>query len=267
MSATVNAGPGDRVSRWSLGTEARTPEEVFWIAATAVILLIAALLPLLWEPRYFFHGDTQIAYTGWWYELGTQVRAGHLPLLDPLRWEAGNYVAEGQWGLFSPLTIFIGLACTVAPNLVVFASVLKVCLVIVGGLGAYAVVRSYDVPPAAAFVAGVLVGLSGQAVYLDWPSWVNGQMAVALLPWAWWGIRRAARPGASPLPALVVCYLIATIGYVYALLYLCLVLGDTACSDASSLGTPALPPRCSVSAYSVDWLASRSTYRAYSLHR
>ncbi len=51
--------------------------------------------------RFYFRGDTQIAYLGWWYHLGDEVRAGRIPLMEPLAWEAGNYVAEGQWGLFS----------------------------------------------------------------------------------------------------------------------------------------------------------------------
>ena len=36
--------------------------------------------------------------------------------MEPLAWEAGNYVAEGQWGLFSPLTILIGLLATASPT-------------------------------------------------------------------------------------------------------------------------------------------------------
>jgi hypothetical protein len=72
-------------------------------------------------------------------------------------------------------------------------------------------------------VGGILVGLSGQSVIFDWPSWATGQMATALLPWAWWLTRRAMR-GRNPLPALVACYLIVSIGYVYAALYLAVVI-------------------------------------------
>ena len=48
-------------------------------------------------------------------------------------------------------------------------------------------------------------------------------MATALLPWAWWLTRRAMR-GHSPLPALLACYLVVSIGYVYAALYLAIVI-------------------------------------------
>jgi len=194
-----------------------------WILATVLTSLVIALLPLLWDHRYFFRGDTQTAYSGWWYELGNQVLHGRIPLLNPAAWESGNYVAEGQWGLFSPLTILIGVGVRLAPNVVAFVTLLKLALIVVGALGTYLLLRSYRVVPAAAYVGGVLVGLSGQSVIVDWPAWVNGQMATVLLPWAWWFTRRAMR-GRNPMPALFVCYLIVSIGYVYAALYLAIVI-------------------------------------------
>jgi hypothetical protein len=176
----------------------------------------------LWDKRYFFHGDTQVAYSGWWYQLGDQVLRGHIPLLDPSAWESGNYIAEGQWGLFSPLTILTGVALRLGPNVVAVVTALKLVLIAVGAVGMYLLLRSYRVVPGAAYVGGVLVGLSGQSVMFDWPSWLTGQMATALLPWAWWLTRRAMR-GRNPLPALIACYLVVSIGYVYAALYLAVV--------------------------------------------
>src|SRR4051794_1438292 len=178
----------------------------FWVLTTALTLLVVGLLPLLWDPRYFFRGDTQAAYAGWWYELGNQVLQGHLPLLDPLTMVSGNHVAEGQWGLFSPLTILLGIATRLAPNLLTFVTIVKLGLLIAGGIGTYLLIRSYDTARPAAYVGAILVGLSGASVFREWPSWVNGQMAIALLPWAWWTTRRAIR-GANPFPAIVCCYL------------------------------------------------------------
>lgn len=212
----------------------------FWILATVLTSFVIGVLPLLWDRRYFFHGDTQVAYSGWWYELGDQVLHGRIPLLNPRAWESGNYVAEGQWGLFSPLTILIGIAVRLAPNVVAVVILVKLALIVIGALGMYLLLRSYRVAPAAAYVGGVLVGLSGQSVFYDWPAWVNGQMATALLPWAWWLTRRAMR-GRNPLPALVACYLIVSIGYVFAAMYLavvviaCLVDGALARDRAASL--------------------------------
>lgn len=188
-----------------------------------LLLTVVGAIPLFWNGRYYFRGDTQIAYLGWWYHLGERVREGQLPLMEPLAWEAGNYVAEGQWGLFSPLTILIGLLTTVVPNVVVFVTVLKIGLLVLGGIGTYLVALSYRAREPFAIVAGLLVGLSGQSVFMEWPSWVNGQLGAALLPWAWWFIRRAMA-GRSPAGALVLCYLITTVGYVYCAMYVVVIL-------------------------------------------
>ena len=199
-----------------------------WRAAAGPVvlvgsLLVAGLLPLVRVPRFYFRGDTQIAYLGWWHELGERVLAGELPLMDPLAWEAGNHVAEGQWGLFSPLTILVGVLATLVPDLVVFVTVLKLVLVVVGGTGTYVLTRDYGARVPFAVVGGLVVGLTAQSVFSDWPSWVNGHIGVALLPWAWWATRRAMA-GRNPALALVLCYLIVSVGYVFCALYLAIVL-------------------------------------------
>ena len=188
-----------------------------------LLLVLAGITPLFWVGRYYFRGDTQIAYLPWWYHLGERVRQGDLPLMEPLAWEAGNYVAEGQWGLFSPLTILIGVLATIVPDVVVFVTVVKIGLIVLGGTGTYLVARSYAAREPFAVVAGLVVGLSSWSVFIDWPSWVNGQMGVALLPWAWWFTRRAMA-GRNPVGALVLCYLVVSVGYVYCAIYVAVIL-------------------------------------------
>lgn len=196
---------------------------VVWAVAVVVTLIAAGLIPLIADSRYYFHGDTQSAYLGWWYHLGEQVRAGNWPLLDVQSWRAGNLVAEGQWGLFSPLTITIGVGATLVSDLVLFVTVVKIALLAFAGVGVFLLTRSYGVPPAAAYVAGVAASLGGGSQYMEWPSWVNGQMITALLPWAWWAMRRTMRQGSNPWPVLLTSYLIVTVGYVYGTLYLAVV--------------------------------------------
>jgi hypothetical protein len=204
-----------------------------WVVLTLLTAVGAALLPLLQEPRFYFYGDTQIGAFGQWFHLGQQLRSGHWPLLDPQVWAAGNFVAEGQWGLFSPLTIVIGLLATVTPDAVVFATVVKLCLLATGSLGTYALARSYRATPPAAYVAGVASALGGATLYLESPSWVTGQMVWALLPLFWWQLRRVAAPlpgpsagvarWASPAAVLVFGWLIVSVGYVYGTLYVIIV--------------------------------------------
>jgi hypothetical protein len=110
----------------------------------------------------------------------------------------------------------------VSGNLLALTIAVKLGLLVAGVVGVYLLVRSYDAPPAAAYVAGVLVPMGGVTQYLDLPSWAAAEMIWALLPWAWWGLRRTMR-GANPLPALVAGYLVVTVGYVYGTIMLVLV--------------------------------------------
>lgn len=209
----------ERVSRqdWMRGTGG-------WMALTVVTVLLAALIPLIWLPRYYFLGDTQIGAFGHWFHLGTMLRAGEWPMLDLQAWHAGNYLAEGQWGLFSPLTMVIGLLSTVVENVVVFTTVLKLGLLVLAATGVFVLMRTYKVPLWAAYAAGVTITLAGATQYLDSPDWVTSQMIWALLPWAWYGLRRMLSDDANPALVLVFGFLIVTVGYVYGTIYLALVI-------------------------------------------
>lgn len=209
----------ERVSRedWLRGTGG-------WMALTVVTVLLAALIPLIWMPRYYFLGDTQIGAFGHWFHLGTQLRAGEWPMLDLQAWHSGNYLAEGQWGLFSPLTMVIGLLSTVVENVIVFTTVLKLGLLVLAATGVNVLMRTYKVPLWAAYTAGVTITLAGATQYLDSPDWVTSQMIWALLPWAWYGMRRILSDDANPALALVFGFLIVTVGYVYGTLYLAMAI-------------------------------------------
>lgn len=195
-----------------------------WMTLTAVTVLLAALIPLITLPRYYFLGDTQMGAYGHWFHLGRSLRNGVWPIIDLQAWHSGNYLAEGQWGLFSPLTIVIGLASTVVQNVVVFTTVLKLGLLILAALGVFVLMRTYRVPVWGAYVAGVTITLAGATQYLDSPDWVTSQMIWALLPWAWYGLRRILADDANPALALVFGFLIVTVGYVYGTIYLTLVI-------------------------------------------
>ena len=203
---------------------ARTGPDLRWAGAAVLTVLLALGLLLLGNRHYLWYGDTPAAYYGWWYHLGELVRHGDWTTLDPHAWRAGNLAAEGQWGLWSPLTIGIGLLSTVVPDMLLLTSVVKLGLAVLAVLGVYLLVRSYEAPPAAAYVAGVLVPMGGMTQYLDLPSWVAAEMIWALFPWVWWGLRRTMLQGANPLPALVAGYLLVTVGYVFGTIMLIVAL-------------------------------------------
>jgi hypothetical protein len=198
--------------------------EAGWTVAAGLLVTVALSALLLQDHRYFWYGDTPAAYFGWWYHLGDMVRHGQWSTIDPHAWKAGNFAAEGQWGLWSPLTIAIGLAATVVPDALVLTTVVKIGLAVVAALGVFRLIRSYDAPPAVAFVAAVAVPMGGMTQYLDLPSWVAGEMIWALLPWVWWALRRTMLLGANPLPVLLLGYLEVSVGYVFGTIMLVVVL-------------------------------------------
>jgi hypothetical protein len=191
-----------------------------------VVLGVLAPALLLWvqQPRYFFNGDTQAAYLGWQFHLGQELLDGRWPLLDPHSWQAGNFAAEGQAGLFSPLAMVVGVVATRVGNVLVFATLLKLLTACAGALGVFALARSYGAVAPLAFVAAVASPLGGMTQYLDLASWVAGLTIWALVPWTWWTLRRTMLADASPIPALALGYLLVTVGYVYGTIMLILVL-------------------------------------------
>ncbi|HEY3528566.1 MAG TPA: hypothetical protein VGK78_05405 [Nocardioides sp.] len=191
-----------------------------WAGLAVLTVLVGLGLLLVGDHHYYWYGDTPAAYYGWWYHLGDLVRHGHWATLDPHAWRSGNIAAEGQWGLWSPLTIGIGLLATVVPDMLVLTVAVKLALVAAAVVGIYLLVRSYDAPPAAAYVAAVLAPMGGMTQYLDLPSWAAGEMIWALFPWAWWGLRRTMLRGANPLPALAAGYLLVSVGYVFGTIML-----------------------------------------------
>lgn len=197
--------------------------DLMWVPVLVVLVVLAGVWPLGTTPRYYFHGDTQAGAFGQWYHLGSELLAGRWPLVDPQVWRAGNFVGEGQWGLFSPLTMLLGVLSVHVTNAVVFATVVKLVLLVVGALGTYALARSYEAQPWAAALAGLTVTVGGATRYLESPSWVTGQMIWALLPVFWWAMRRLTHRRANAAAALVTGLLIVSVGYVYGCLFIAIV--------------------------------------------
>jgi hypothetical protein len=206
-SANRDTREPDRTS-----TSRRT--ELTWFALTAVTVGILALVPLIWNRRFYFQDDSENGAFGVWYHIGKSLLGGELPVLNPSVWSSGNYLAEGQWGTWNPVIMLIGVGAYLGANAVVFMTVLKVLLLLVAGTGVYLLARSYRAAPPLAYLAGFAVTLNGFTVYFDAPSWVTGLLVWALVPYFWVALRRLTRRSANPFPAFLVGYLIVTVGYV-----------------------------------------------------
>lgn len=192
-------------------------------SATVATILLAMTIPLLFDSGYYWRGDTQAGAYGNWFHIGEVLRAGDFPILDTSAWRGGNLVAEGGWGLFNPVVWVLGLLATVVPSPLVLATAVKFTMSGLGALGVFVLARSYGARTSLAYLAGIGSGLSGMALWLDWPSWITGTAIWALAPWCWWAIRHTAQ-GRGPLLSLTLGYLMVSTGYVYGTIMLGVVL-------------------------------------------
>ncbi len=208
--------------------------DVLGIGATVLSVVLALCLPLLVDLEYFFRGDTQSAYYGWWFHVGEELRSGTLPVFDAQTWRAGNFAAEGQWAILNPVVWGLGLLATVCPWVLGLATTVKFVLACFGSVGCYVLARSYGAHPLAAYVAGLVSVLGGMTLWLELPSWVAGLTIWSLMPWTWWAIRRSTVSGSHPFLALLFCYLLVTTGYVYGPLMLVVVLVGLAVETLAS---------------------------------
>lgn len=197
--------------------------DLVWLAGTVVAAGLGSLIPLATNNRFYYYDDTQAGAFGIWFEIGTKLSAGEWPLFSDSAWGAGNYAAEGQWGIWNPLILLIGWLASLSANIVVFSTILKICFLCLLAAGTFLLARSYRASPEWAAITGVAVTLTGFTVYIDAASWVTGLMVFSLLPLTWYALRRMAFSDGNPLTALVPAYVLITIGYVHGTLMLVIV--------------------------------------------
>ncbi len=195
-----------------------------WFGVTLAVVLVAGVIPLLFDHRFYFTNDTESGAFGIWYKIGTDLRAGHLQIFNPHAWAAGNYVAEGQWGFFSPIVLLISLIASYSSNAMIFCSVLKIVFLVIGAGGVFALARSFGADPRWSAAAGVAAPLAGFTMYMDAAAWVTGLFIWALLPWFWVTLRRAVYQGRNPFWALLTAYLTISFGYVYGTIVVIFIL-------------------------------------------
>ena len=183
-TAALQAEPHDDSARALLRAR------VLWPAIAALVTAAFAAARLIANPRFYYADDSEIGAFGQWWQLGDRLLHGGIPVLDPHAWQAGNYFAEGQWGLLNPVTWAIALAARASEHPAALMAVVKIAFLVVLAVGVHFLARGFGASPAWAAVAGVLVPLGGFTVYMDSPSWATGLFNAALLPWVWWSLRR-----------------------------------------------------------------------------
>ncbi|CEG92258.1 Putative membrane protein [Propionibacterium freudenreichii] len=196
----------------------------------AGMVVIGSLIPLIFNHNFYFYADSAEGAYGQWYELGTQLRSGVWPLMNPSAWMAGNYAAEGQWGLWNPIVLLIGVIVSMAGNALVVTTLVKIFFLVVGATGLYALSRSFGAHARWAFVAGLAGPFAGFTLFMDASSWVTNEMVWAFSAWTFWALRRFLVDHKSIFPAVVTGYLLVTVGYlegtIILVLFYCALLID-----------------------------------------
>lgn len=206
---------------------------VVWLVMAVGATLALAALRVAITPWFYFWDDTQLGAYGQWYELGRRLIDGSWTVLDPGAWQGGNLLAEGQWGLWSPLAWIIALGSHVFSSAAVYATVVKVILLVLLCIGTFVLARDYGASAPWAAVAAFGAAMGGQTAYMDSPSWVTGLQSFALFTWTWWALRRyvrgrgRGRGRGGPLAFLAAAYLLVTVGYVFGVIELVILFGLT----------------------------------------
>jgi len=173
-----------RLERWLSRLAARAPVRFAWFA----VLALVAAWPYLSQAGAF--NEFRDASVLWSYEDAarrTVADFGQVPLWDP--WYCGGLYALGspQTRFASPpflLSLIFGT--TRAEALLLFGAVLLALE------GAFRYLRSRAVRSLGALLAAPAFGLGGIFALAPTLGWFNF-LGFALLPWALWGVRRAAR--------------------------------------------------------------------------
>lgn len=226
MVRTIDREVVDNTGRRESGSQPITDDpsrrrDVSTAVLVALIVTAASFIPLGFNAQFYFFADTPDGAYGQWYELGQQLAAGNWPLMNPAGWMAGDYVAEGQWGLWNPLILGLSLLVTAIPSAVAGATMFKIVFLVIGAIGTYGLVRTYGTTPRWAAVAGIAAPLAGFTLFMDAPSWATNLFVWSLFPWCVTAIRRwTGRGGLHILPVFAASYLLITIGYVQGTLML-----------------------------------------------
>lgn len=199
--------------------------KIVWPMLVVVAVLAGASIPLLFDPGFYYVDDSQSGAFGQWYEIGRRVLDLDWSLISPRVWQSGNYLAEGAWGILSPVLWLVGIGAHLTGSALIFSTVIKMLCLLLGGVGVYALARNFGaLRPWAALVA-VAAPLAGFTLYMDAPSWANGLMAWSFLPLCWVLARRAVLQAKSPVLPILSSIALVGIGYAHATIFLAITLG------------------------------------------
>jgi putative flippase GtrA len=211
-------------SQFSPARVTRTNEFLLLLAVIFSSLAIA-IIPLLFNRNFYFIDDTQIGSTGPWHYLGEKILRLDLSLLAPELWAGGNWVTEGQFGLFSPITWLIAIFSLNFSSVWLYATIVKLFFIILVSIGTYKSARELNARPFFAILVGVAAPFSGFSSYFDQAAWFSGLALSAVCINYFWVSKIAERGQISSTVPILIAISGVAIGYVYVAIVLALITG------------------------------------------
>lgn len=193
------------------------------LIVVVVVTIVAALIRLARNPRFFFYDDTQLYALGQWHKMAQMLLGEGLSPISVEKWQAGNFVAEGQWGLLSPVHWLNALILLMFENQALGITVIKIATLALFAIGVYLLAKCLGANPWVAAAIGAAVPAAGFTVYMDATSWYSGLFNSAAFVFAWLGIELFLRRR-NPVVFLFSAYLLVTFGYIFGVIVLMLLL-------------------------------------------
>jgi hypothetical protein len=169
---------------------------IVWPLITALLALIGVLIPDWVSPGYYYHDDVRHYFMAPIHVIGAELHQGSWPILSLRSAYAGDFLGEGQFGLFNPVTLFLYAVVSRIPNLETGALFYAGSHLIAIALGVYALARRFGAPAHWAALGGVAYATSGMNSYWYASSWWNALTANAWFIWAlvfWLSVLRERR--------------------------------------------------------------------------
>jgi hypothetical protein len=205
----------DQPGRWR---RARLPLGV------CVVVAGLALLPLIKNRIFYFWDDSAAVFVPSWRYMGSQLLAGHFPVLAHDLWMGGNISAEAQLSLWNPAMLLNDVFVALMPDLAVAATVVKIQFLVLLALGTYLLCREYGARPGASAAVAVLLPFAGFTLYFDAAAWAISMISFAFVPHLWWSARRCARGRLNPIVPVFFGFMAMTAGSPYGALGVVMVL-------------------------------------------
>jgi hypothetical protein len=189
-----------------------------FVLGVAVMTSVLAQFPLIRNHIFYYWDDSAAAFLPSWYQMGTELRGGHWPVLDPSMWMGGNFAAESMLGVYNPISLGNFVLVSLLPDLAAAAAVVKTEFLVLFSVGVYLLAREYRANRPFAAVIATALPFAGYTLYFDAADWVGGLMAFAWLPLVWCTLRRYARGALNPIVPIVLGYLAISTGSPYGAL-------------------------------------------------